>query len=118
MPFWYLFGRKKQSPASSPTFIKPAEDWKVGDLAECIRTEDWFHIIGGPAYREMHIVRDVIEGPVFGHPSVRGVGLGFTRYKPTLFQANYFRKITPQAEEVERGEKISINDLIPTKELT
>ncbi len=95
-----LFGRRK-SVGPSVHGDSP-EDWRAGDLAECLHDGVWF--IGaiiptdiGPRKDEVRYVADVEIVP---HPFDRGrktAMLGFDRYV-ARFDAVAFRKITPRAD--------------------
>ena len=84
------------------------EDWHAGDLAECMHRGPWQGIDGklnhvGPQRGEVRLVKAVT---IHLHPE-HGLPvqfLAFTRDAPALFSATAFRKVTPRADALERGE--------------
>lgn len=89
--------KRKPEPPQPPI----NEDWRVGDLAECINNQPWndgFQYRPGPEFLEVYKVADVKEGQYNGKPTF---GLAFSRW-PDYYVATAFRKITPRADKIER----------------
>lgn len=90
-----MFGRE-------PKYVPPIgngfehDDWRVGDLAECVRTGDWYRIADGQP----------MTGPRFGQ-ILRVAGIGMTggwhwlafEGVEQLFTAECFLKIRPNQRE-------------------
>lgn len=88
--------RSRDIPGDSP------EDWRAGDLAECISDGGWFNELGhapsaAPQRGEVRIVTGTREG--FGRRF-----LTFARFGTDGFDALYFRKVKPSAETQLEGE--------------
>ena len=78
-----------------------AEDWQVGDIAECV-SDGWLNLDlssrPGPARRDRHRVTRVVEG------KCRCCGgwrphLVFPAFDGEFYDARAFRKIMPKADE-------------------
>lgn len=80
-----------------------AEQWQPGDMAECIVQGDWIMAetgqdSPGPQLSETRIVAKVRvkRCPVRGEVIL---WLGFARYPEKIFDASFFRKVRPSADE-------------------
>jgi hypothetical protein len=75
-----------------------AEDWCVGDLAECVARGPWYRFgtgeasTNGPKSGERYVVRSV------GIGDSGRVMLGFVRFGKRRYDAHGFRKVTPRAD--------------------
>lgn len=100
----------KKKPAPQPTIDNREwnEDWRVGDIAECIRGE-WPNIEPwlAPRKGEKLKVAAFRDGRQIGKPNVLLYGLVFAEYDGA-FVTTGFRKVLPvkEAEETSIGEKI------------
>jgi len=93
---WPFRRRKKQKP------LPPInEDWRAGDLAECIKGGSWPPGIAGPAAGQICRVTDVIAGrlTVSGDPAFGLSLFGFMHF----FHAEAFRKLRPVHEACDVG---------------
>lgn len=93
------------------------EDWKRGDLAECIYDGVWCHAaLGvpapGPKLGERYVVVDVAPSVM---PEKTGqLVLTFARFRPRRYAAGGFRKVMPRADEAVAGDVASLRDLLNT----
>ena len=99
----------KRSPVAG------VEQWQPGDLAECIVQGDWVMAetredSPGPQLSETRIVTKVRAKrcPVRGEVIL---WLGFARYPGRIFDASFFRKVRPSADQQIAAESAFI-DLI------
>lgn len=76
------------------------EDWAVGDLAEMIVDDSWIDDPTGPVLGDVRRVTRVAPG-IGKHDGVLGWGLGLAGHAH-LYDATGFRKVSPQADAVER----------------
>lgn len=91
------------------------EQWQAGDMAECIVQGEWICAVsredtGGPRLSETRTVTKVRvkRCPVRGEMIV---WLGFDRYPGKIFDASFFRKVRPCADELIAAES-AFTDLI------
>ena len=95
-----------------------AEDWHVGDIAECVNSQGWFPLgivstpdpAPGPAFGDTYRVAEVEE--VQGTRVGPLVALGFSAFDD-LYRATEFRKVRPRADKQVAGTATSIADLRP-----
>ncbi|MBN9143721.1 MULTISPECIES: hypothetical protein [unclassified Novosphingobium] len=113
-----LIGKAPAAPATpaAPPAPPPGDspdEWRVGDLAECIaESGDWRcrktgYILedGGPQFGERYRVVDV-------DPRLNITGLIFTRWPGLAFSAAAFRKVLPRTDEAAAGTCTTIKDLL------
>lgn len=98
----------RRKPAAPPPFVKPVDDWKPGDMAQCIAPDflSWQAppdlACHGPRRGDILLVTRVILGPATDPTvNVTGVGLVFGS-RPGAWHANCFRKLRPCADELDR----------------
>ena len=94
------------------------EDWKPGDLAECIFRGPWFDGAGtgepgaGPSLGEIRAVNEVqIRYCPF---SGERLWLAFATFGHRRYAARLFRKITPRADAAERGDAAWLDKFLST----
>lgn len=118
MGLFSLFSRFKARPAPKHIPLPVDEDWKPGDLAECLHGGPWFEFGAadgcrtGPDRGEIHCVSLVTAGYWTGRVVI---GLRFTRW-PRSFEAGAFRKISPRADVAERAHVDWVGDILKHKE--
>lgn len=106
-------------PAHRASTPPPAENWKPGDLAECINTGLWYRdgldpVRTGPNYAETRMVRQVI---VRRHPLGGWVQtLVFDAWPRVTFCAHAFRKITPRADAAIAHDARFLDRWLPARE--
>lgn len=115
-----LFKFSRSTPVPPPCDWPPstadADEWKVGDLAECINDNGWFRggLVpdqAGPQLNEVRVVREIRVDRLHPWTSEELTFLVFGRWPGQGFVATSFRKITPRADELERAEPAFIQDL-------
>ncbi len=88
------------------------EDWRAGDLAQCLAKTFNYHVPGAPAFMDVCRVESVVPGVhLDGTPSW---GLTF-RGVPFAYEAREFRKLPPRSERVARKTSVSttIRERVP-----
>lgn len=90
-----LFRRLSPPPAGR----SPGDDWRPGDLAECVVADPWYRGDGalqpeGPRLGEIRMVTGVSGSRHFPER----VFLHFARYGRRKYDAAAFRKIVPRAD--------------------
>lgn len=93
--------------------LPPAEDWEVGDRADCIVESPWVNAAGelvedpGPGFaaivRAVHIAR--------GRDGALRPFLVFARWPTRSFDARFFRKLTPRADAAEAADAAFLDQL-------
>ena len=110
-----FFGRRAGKPQVPGRLAGDSpEDWKAGDLAECIRDGFWyaaglFPHNSGPRRGEVRAVQAV---RIACHGDNCREYLVFARYGDAGYISAAFRKITPRADEATRGDAASLDDLL------
>lgn len=96
---WPFRRRRKQKP------LPPInEDWRAGDLAECISEGSWSFessLEDGPAKGQICRVTKVVAGHLFGTDQP-AYGLGFVGFG-YFYRASDFRKLRPVHEACDVG---------------
>lgn len=103
----------RQTPSQPPA---GTEDWKAGDLAECIASVEWCNTLGeptsGPKRGEVRIVDQITACSC---EQCRNVPhLRFAAYGQAAFDCRVFRKITPRADTAERGDAEWLDKFLST----
>lgn len=106
-----VFGRRGGKAATRPD---AAEDWQVGDLAECTYHGPWYRTSDGregvgPALGDRDIVRAVFVG------AAGVLMLSFSRFGDRSYDAHGFRKVRPQADELIAADATFIGAVIRRK---
>ncbi|MFA7604510.1 MAG: hypothetical protein WCY29_16040 [Novosphingobium sp.] len=108
--------------ARHPTHAIPPspEDWRAGDIAECINTRGWFKAgvapTPGPVCGELYRVAEVKHGSCGCEACRRRPYLSFSAFAGEYWDAAGFRKITPRADAAERAEVDVLARWLPKKE--
>lgn len=108
-----LFSRRKTSGA--PPSGDSSEDWRPGDLAECINDTGWVSFqtglsgAPGPQQGEVRVVVNAILASAPAGDMIQY--LKFSRYSGGIYAANCFRKITPRGDALERADSDFLTDL-------
>jgi hypothetical protein len=94
--------RRKPAP---PPFVKPVDDWKPGDLAQCIARGGWsvdepWMLEFTPKHGTIYIVTKVDVG-IGAHNGAMQVGLCL-KGNPLCWSATSFRRLRPCADELDR----------------
>lgn len=116
--FGCFFRRKPSSPPSSPPSGDSPEDWRAGDIAECVNRSGWFldgkYPASGPCVGERaRVVRVRLENhPLFGR-TVQA--LVFSRFGERPYDAAGFRKVRPQADARVAAEPRWLDKLIGSR---
>lgn len=85
-----------------------SEDWRVGDLALCIRRGKWMSLRNpdsdGPWPGSLHTVEGIYE-----NPRRKGrTGLGFPEWPEDAFEISFFRKIHPHSPDEQDADTIRL----------
>lgn len=103
----------------APDFVKPKDNWQVGDIAECIIQTKWHKVtfpfglvdaVGPDKGDQMRVTAcRVAPHPLLGKDHV---WLSFRQWPGETFSATAFRKVIPTHDKAESDEGITLEDLI------
>lgn len=91
--------RKEPEPQPPEQWPPINEDWRAGDMAQCLNGDWGLHV--GPLQRDIVLVRSVVKG-WRRHDGKPDWGLEIEGYPESHYIASAFRKLRPCGDALDR----------------